>query len=58
MEKRFACRDIGMACDFEARANTEEELMQKIASHAREAHSMQNIDAGTMAKVKAAIREV
>lgn len=57
MVKRFACRDIGMNCDFVAQAETEEELMPKIADHARQAHSMQEIDAGTMAKVKAAIKD-
>ena len=47
-----------MSCNFETSAETEEELMPKIAAHAKEAHNMQDIDAGTMAKVKAAIREV
>ncbi len=56
MAKRFACRDIGLSCGFEARAETEKELMPKIAEHARQAHGMQDIDAATMAKIKAAIK--
>ncbi|MCW6159792.1 MAG: DUF1059 domain-containing protein [Candidatus Micrarchaeales archaeon] len=57
MAKAFACKDIGMSCGFKARADSEEELMSKIAAHAKKAHGMATIDAATMAKVKAAIRE-
>jgi predicted small metal-binding protein len=56
--KRFACRDIGMNCNFVAQDKDESKLMDKIAKHAREAHGMSQIDAQTMAKVKAAIKEV
>jgi predicted small metal-binding protein len=57
MAKSFACRDIGMSCGFRARAGNESELMSKIAAHAKEAHNMAQIDAATMKKVKAAIKE-
>ncbi len=57
MAKKFACKDIGISCGFEARANSETELMGKIASHAKKAHGMSAIDQATMAKVKAAIKE-
>ncbi|MFY9800268.1 MAG: DUF1059 domain-containing protein [Methanoregula sp.] len=29
----FACKDIGMACEFKTTATTEAELMKKIAEH-------------------------
>ncbi|MDE1871459.1 MAG: DUF1059 domain-containing protein [Candidatus Micrarchaeota archaeon] len=57
MAKKFACKDIGMSCGFKARAATEKELMEKIAEHAMDAHNMASIDAATMAKVKAAIKD-
>lgn len=57
MAKKFACKDIGLSCGFETSAETEEELMGKVAAHAKEAHNMQNVDAETMAKIKAAIKE-
>ena len=57
MSKTFACKDIGLECDFEANAESEEELMQKIAEHAKEAHNMEQIDEATMAKVEAAIKD-
>jgi len=55
--KRFACKDIGMQCGFNAEAASEEELMPKIANHARAAHNMAQMDEQTMAKIRAAIKE-
>jgi predicted small metal-binding protein len=46
-----------LSCDFEVRANSEQELMEKIATHAKKAHNMSEIDQATMSKVKAAIKE-
>lgn len=57
MAKRYACRDIGMNCDFVAQADDEQQLMQKIAEHARTAHNIQAMDPETEAKVKAAIKD-
>ncbi len=54
---KFACKDIGMSCGFKAEAKNENELMAKIAGHAKSAHGMTNIDSKTMAAVKAAIKE-
>jgi len=56
MTVSVSCRDVGVDCDFKAEAQTEEELLKKIAQHAKEAHNMSSIDAATFAKVKAAIK--
>jgi len=58
MGKLLLCRDVGVDCDAEIRAETEEELMRKIAEHAKTAHGMTTISPETAAKVKAAIRDV
>jgi predicted small metal-binding protein len=50
------CRDVGVDCDFEARGQNEQDVLQKCAEHARSAHGMQEIPADLAAKVKAAIR--
>ncbi len=55
--KKFACRDIGMQCGFEAHAAEENTLLQQIAEHARTAHNMSNIDQATLMKIRAAIKE-
>ena len=57
MTKKYACKSIGMDCTFTAEAESEEQLMAKVAEHARTVHSMAQIDEPTMAKIKAAITE-
>jgi len=56
MAKVFRCRDVGMDCDFEARAETEEEILKKAAEHAKTVHNMKEIPKEVLAKVRAAIR--
>jgi len=57
MGKVLRCRDVGMDCDFEARAETEEELLKKAAEHAEAAHNLQEIPEDVLAMVRAAIRD-
>lgn len=57
MTKKFECRNIGMDCGFSVEASSTEELMPKIAEHARTAHSIAQIDDATKTKVMAAIKE-
>ncbi|MBI3896042.1 MAG: DUF1059 domain-containing protein [Acidobacteria bacterium] len=58
MAKAIKCRDIGVDCDFEARAETVDELLRKCAEHAKSDHGMNEIPAEMEAKVQAAIRDV
>ena len=51
------CRDVGVDCDFEARGQTEQEVMKACADHARKEHGMKEIPADMAAKVKAAIHQ-
>ena len=57
MAKVLRCSDVGIDCDFEARAETEEELLKKAAEHAATAHDMKEIPEEVLAKVRAAIRD-
>ena len=57
MAKIIRCRDIGMDCDFEARAETEEELLKKVAEHAGTTHNMTEISEDVLSKVRAAIQD-
>jgi len=50
------CKDVGMDCEFEATAETEDELMKKIAEHAAEVHGLETIPPELLEKVKAAIK--
>ena len=56
MAKVVSCREVGVDCDFVARAETENELLEKCVEHARTAHNMQEIPPELVAKVRASIR--
>ena len=53
----FRCRDTGIDCGWEASAATSDELLKKIAEHAKEAHGITEIPQDMLEKVKSAIRE-
>jgi predicted small metal-binding protein len=57
MAKVLRCRDVGMDCDYEARAETEEEILKKVAEHAGTTHNMMEIPEEVLAKVRAAIQD-
>lgn len=57
MAKVLRCRDVGVDCDFEARADTEEALLAKMKEHAEKDHGMTSIPEDMVVKLKAAIKE-
>lgn len=58
MAKRIRCADVGPDCDFEALADTEEELMELVVEHARRVHGIEEIPPEMEERVKGAMREV
>jgi len=56
--KEVRCADAGVACDFVAQAETEQELMQKVAAHAREQHGMTELTPELVDKVKKIMHDV
>ena len=57
MAKTVSCRDVGMDCDFVARGETEEDILQQCIEHARKDHGMTEIPAEVADKVRGAIRD-
>ncbi len=57
MSKMMRCREVGMDCDFEARAKNEPELMKKVAEHAKSEHGIESVSAELAAKVKSVIHD-
>ncbi|MEE8209858.1 MAG: DUF1059 domain-containing protein [bacterium] len=57
MAKVVRCRDAGADCDFEARAETEEELFQLVTEHAKAEHGMEELPPEMVEKVRSLIRE-
>ena len=58
--KQLGCLDVQPAggCGFQVRAETEAELMQFVAIHAKQCHKLDFIPAEMAAQVKAAIKTV
>ena len=58
MAKLLRCRDLGMNCPKEIRAENEEELMKLAAEHAEKDHGVaaSSIPPSILAMVKAAIK--
>ncbi len=56
MAKILRCRDVGTDCDFEARADSEEEILQAAGQHAQSVHGME-VTAELVEAVRGAIKE-
>ncbi|HIQ13479.1 MAG TPA: DUF1059 domain-containing protein [Thermoprotei archaeon] len=54
---KFACRDVGVDCGWEAEAETMDELLNMIMHHAKHDHGMEEIPPELFEKVKKAIKE-
>ena len=57
MAKTVSCRDVGMDCDFVATGETEQDILQRCAEHARKDHGMTEIPAELVDKVRVSIRD-
>jgi len=57
MSKVLNCGELFPGCAVQARGETEEEILKQAAEHARRDHGVTQIDAATLAKVKAAIQD-
>ncbi len=58
MAKYIRCKDVGEECDFEARAETLNELLSQCSEHARSAHGIAEIPQELREKVIGAVRDV
>jgi predicted small metal-binding protein len=58
MGKLLRCRDVGVDCDFEVHAETEDEIMEKCAEHVKKVYNMTNIPPELAAKAKSVIKDV
>ena len=56
MAKEIACGNgVVPGCKFTAHAETEEELLTKVAEHARKDHGVTEVSPELLSKVKAAV---
>ncbi len=57
MSKEMRCGDLMEGCHFVVTGDTEEEVLQKAAEHAKATHGITEINDDLMAKVRGAIHE-
>jgi predicted small metal-binding protein len=55
--KELFCGSIVPGCDWHGRAETEAELLRKVAEHARTAHGIEDISPNLLASVRSKIVE-
>jgi len=58
MTKSISCADAGADCSWSATAETEEDLMNKVAQHAKEDHKGMEVTPELVAKIKSHIKEI
>ncbi|MDP2480213.1 MAG: DUF1059 domain-containing protein [Candidatus Palauibacterales bacterium] len=58
MAKMIRCRDLGLDCDYEARADDPEALLELVRHHARRVHSLEEMSEAMVEKIRAAMRNV
>lgn len=57
MAKSICCADMFPGCEFTAKAETEEELLNLAAEHASSVHGVTALTDEVVAKVKSVIRD-
>ncbi|BDG09138.1 DUF1059 domain-containing protein [Anaeromyxobacter paludicola] len=55
--KDFHCRDAGMDCDFVARGNSNQEIMEQARQHAQREHGMQQLSPDLAHRVEGLIHD-
>ena len=55
--KVLRCNDLNPGCTFEARGNTDEDVLKKAAEHAKTAHKMKEIPPDVLDKARSVIRD-
>ena len=58
MAKSISCADAGKDCNWSATAQTEEELMGKVAEHVKADHKEIELTPENIASIKSLIKEI
>ena len=56
--KQFKCGDVVLGCAWETRSDDEQELLEEIQTHARDAHGMDEVPPEVADKIREVITEV
>jgi predicted small metal-binding protein len=56
--KQFKCGDVVPGCQWVTRSDDDQQLMQEIGAHARDAHGMDEVPPEVVDQIRAVITEV
>ena len=54
--RTFRCRDLGLACEFEERAENENDLIKRVEGHVQTAHQMNPEQPEVQEKIRKAMK--
>jgi len=57
MAKIVRCRDIGFDCDGVVQAETEQEVLEQVAAHAKAVHNIETVPPEVVEKVRQVMRD-
>jgi predicted small metal-binding protein len=55
-QKTFRCKDLGLACEFEEKAESENELMKRVEGHIQNVHQMNLEQPEVQEKIRKAVK--
>jgi len=55
--KTLRCRDVGFDCDGVVHAETEQEVVEQVAAHARAVHNIETVPPEEIEKVRQVMRD-
>jgi len=58
MTKSISCADAGADCSWSASAETEEQILEKVAQHAKDKHPELEVTPELVSKIKSLIKEI
>lgn len=58
MTKSISCADTGSDCGWSASAETEEQVLEKVAQHAKDKHPDLEVTPELVSKIKSLIKEI
>ena len=56
--KQISCSDIGPGCEFQVRAETEDEVLEVVSGHAKRMHGYTEFPPETLAQVRSLVKTV
>ena len=54
--RTFRCKDLGLACEFEEKAESENELIKRVEGHIQTAHQMNPEQPEVQEKIRKAVK--